>query len=206
MIYKIPDILNRIEWDGVSAPLVHSIRFKKLLRPHPISNTPNVFFYNMVTTDHRRVAVTVGRLIFMLRTGCTLRQCQEFKVQTDKNGILRDYRKSARPFDFFKNMSEIKETVRIIEDLSRGDSSSFHALFIRGRRFLEYSMFKLHGLKGARFNELFDEALENTEARLREFRFRTLRKIHSYFITEMALLFKGPNARRHCRLPRNITG
>lgn len=203
MIYKIPDILNKIEWDGVSAPRIYGVRKKGPLNLFPIRND---LYCNLTDNTHGHVKVSVGRIIFMLRTGCTLQQCREFKVQVDKNGNLRDYSKAARPYSFFMNMSEIKETVRIIEDLSRGDSSSFHALFFRDRIFLKYTMYRLHGLSSARFNELFDEALENTEAQLRDFRFRSLKKIHWYFINEMASLFKGRKARRHCRLPRNITG
>lgn len=204
MIYKIPDILNKIEWDGVNSPRIYGMHCKRPLRQCTVKTAPHKHYYNLTDTEHRRVKVSIGRIIFMLRTGCTVRQLQEFKVQTRQDGSLRDWSKNARPYDFFKNMSDIKETVRIIDDLSRGDSSSFHALFVRERGFLRYTMLKMYGLSKARFDEMFDEALENTEARLREFRIRSLRKIHWYFITEMVNLFKGPKARRHAPLPRNL--
>ena len=191
MIYQIEGLRHKIEWDGINPPKVFRLCGKGFMTPYTTPYAANNICYHLFDTDNNRIRISQGRILLMLRTGISLRQCIESRVSVSEDGRPREERKRQRQWSLFTTVAECKEAIRIVEDLSKGDSSSFYALMIREKSFLQFVLAKNYRISRERFEQLYDRALELTEQKLRTFHFREIRKIHCYFIDRMIYLNKN---------------
>ena len=199
MIYQIEGLRNKIEWDGINPPKVIRLDGKGFMKPYTSPYNPYHIVYSLFDTDNKRIKLSQGRILLMLRTGISLRQCIESRVSVTEDGRPREERPRRKQWSLFTTLAECKETIRIVEDLSNGNPSSFYALMAREKSFLQFVLVKDYRISRLCFDQLYDQALELTEQKLRDFHFREIRKIHYYFIGCIIHLHKNtPRRLQQC--------
>ena len=155
-IYTIPEIGNEIEWDGVNPPKVRRLDGKGYLRPIVTEWQSGHPFYNFHERGGKRLRISQGQLVFMLRTGVTFRQCHEYGVKCDAEGRLFDITERRRDWRLFSNISECYETLRVLEALADGDAAPLHAVFLRSRPLVQRVLWKNFYIGKRLVDELYD--------------------------------------------------
>ncbi len=190
-IYHLEGIKNPIEWDGLNPPRPFSIKADRYLSP--LLNRgcrPGYTCYQVRDDNNRRFQISESRLHFILRNGITLAQCRAFAISTSKGGVLRKYENQRRYYSAFDTLADCQETLDIIKFIVAGNEAPYYSYVEREKKFIRWWANKAYHVPFHSIDLLWDDAVENVLTKLKSLRYRQIRKLLCYVISELFCLHK----------------
>lgn len=184
-LHHIPGIKNPIEWDGFSTPRPIRLRGTGYIAAFVDSHRPHRTAFNLRDESGRRLQISAGRLIFMLRNGVSLQQCRELNTPFFEDGLPSDSHPRRVQYSIFQTLDECERTIAVIRDLQSGDPTSLYQYIQAQRDFIESYAWRNYRISRERLDFLFDQTLAEVEQRLTTCYFRHLQKISVYFLQRL---------------------
>lgn len=190
-IYHLEGIKNPIGWDGIHAPRPFDIKGDRYL--HPLLNRGGRIGYTCYQVrdkDNRLFQISQSRLHFMLRNGVTLAQSRAFAFGTSKGGVIREYNNRKKYYSAFNTLDDCQETLDIVKFIVTGNEAPYYSYVAREKKFIRWWANKAYHVPFHSIDLFWDDAVENVLSNLKNLRYRQIKKLLCYVITELYALHK----------------